>query len=167
MLNEVDFSHPVFAPLDDPRYSDLSKLHVWKHRTVDVGSLNRCRVLARFDNGDVAMGEVAIGEGSLLFLTTGWQRSDSELATWSKFVMMMNALLSHYRSQRGGTAQIVVGETIDLKQLSNHATGELQILNPDGKAIRLAPDTADVFTTTESPGAIPVACKTTTELRGI
>src|SRR5208282_4585634 len=32
LLGEVDFNHPIFAPFADPRYSDFSHIHFWKHR---------------------------------------------------------------------------------------------------------------------------------------
>ncbi|PYK98698.1 MAG: hypothetical protein DME19_11480 [Verrucomicrobia bacterium] len=63
MLGQIDFQHPLFAPFADPRYSDFTRIHFWKHRRVRFldpqggGDLSGARVLARFDDGDPAFVE--------------------------------------------------------------------------------------------------------------
>jgi hypothetical protein len=32
LLGEIDFTHPLFVPFANPRYSDFTKIHFWKHR---------------------------------------------------------------------------------------------------------------------------------------
>ena len=32
LFGEIDFSHPIFAPFADPRFSDFSRIHFWRHR---------------------------------------------------------------------------------------------------------------------------------------
>ncbi|MEZ6065491.1 MAG: BatA domain-containing protein [Planctomycetaceae bacterium] len=110
MLREVDFDHPVFAPLDDPRYADVSKVHFWHYRRLDVTSLTESRVLATYESGDPALVEVPRGHGRLYILTSGWQRADSQLATWPKFVTIMNALLATTGVVNTATNQLVVGD---------------------------------------------------------
>ncbi len=50
-------------------------------------------MLARFENGDAAVVEKAMGKGRLVVMTSGWQPVDSQLARSSKFVPLMAALL--------------------------------------------------------------------------
>lgn len=135
MLREVDFRHPIFAPLSDPRYSDLTKVHFWRHRTVDVGGLPSTRVLARFDDGDPALCETQVGEGRLFLLTSGWNRSDSELATWSKFIPIMNALLALGAGEQTDAAQLIVGDPLPWEQLAALRPQPRGILAPDGSEI--------------------------------
>src|SRR5262249_36303899 len=52
MLGEIDFQHPLFAPFADPRFSDFTKIHFWKHRRLAAEKIPGARMLARFDNGD-------------------------------------------------------------------------------------------------------------------
>src|SRR5205814_1740812 len=59
MFGRIDFEHPLFAPFADPRYSDFTKIHFWKHRQLDPEKIPGARILARFDNGDAAWIEVA------------------------------------------------------------------------------------------------------------
>jgi len=50
MLGQIDFEHPLFAPFADPRFSDFTKIHFWKHRRIEAGHAPGARVVARFDN---------------------------------------------------------------------------------------------------------------------
>ena len=38
LLGDIDFTHPVFAPFADPRFSDFTHIHFWKHRRLDIPS---------------------------------------------------------------------------------------------------------------------------------
>ena len=55
MLSQIDFQHPLYAPFADARFNDFTKLHFWKHRQLDAGSIPGARVVARFDRGDPAL----------------------------------------------------------------------------------------------------------------
>ena len=93
MLAEIDFKHPLFAPFADPRYSDFTKIHLWKFRKFDVADLPGARVVAKFDSGEPALVEVPIGQGRLYVLASGWHPEDSQLAVSSKFVPLIWSLL--------------------------------------------------------------------------
>lgn len=98
LLGEVDYRHPLFAPFADPRFSDFTKIHFWKHRVLrlpvgDDGQTHAWRVVARFDGGDPAIIEHTSGSGRLLVLASTWRPVDSQLALSSKFVPLLAALL--------------------------------------------------------------------------
>ena len=112
MLRSVDFTHPVFAPFDDPRFADFSKLRFWKHREFDLASLPEAEVLATFEEDSPAFFELAVEQGRIVVFTSGWNRSDSELAVWSKFVPMMNGLLEYLGEQRSFQPVYTVGDDI-------------------------------------------------------
>jgi hypothetical protein len=95
MLEQIDFTHPVFAPFSEPRFSDFTKIHFWKHRRLETNALSQARLLARFDDGSPALVEAAIGTGRLLILTTGWHPADSQLALSSKFVPLLYSMLEY------------------------------------------------------------------------
>ena len=46
---EIDFSHPLFAPFADPRFSDFTKIHFWKYRRLEASALPDAHVVAKFD----------------------------------------------------------------------------------------------------------------------
>ena len=132
MLASVDFTHPVFAPFDDPRFADFSKLRFWKHRVIDVDAIPEAKVLASFEGNSPAILEVPVGKGRLVVFSSGWNRSDSDLAVWSKFVPMMNGFLEYLGKQREFDPVNYVGDELDLAQFqfeSEIAT----IRMPDGE----------------------------------
>ena len=65
MLGAIDFQHPIFAPFNDPRFSDFSHIHFWKHRRWDIPSGVQSRVLAQFDDGSPALAQVAAGKKAI------------------------------------------------------------------------------------------------------
>jgi hypothetical protein len=151
MVGEVDFSHPIFAPLADPRFSDFTKLHFWKHRRIDTTALPDCRVLARFDDGDALLAEVPVGAGRVMFFTSGWNRGDSQLAVWSKFVPLMNGLLEYGSGQVQRQAQFQVGDEVPLSALAGPRDLFEDVRLPDGTSHPLAAD-ASRFMQTGLPG---------------
>lgn len=135
MLREVDFRHPLFRMLDDPRYSDLSKVHFWKHRILPAEALPGAQVLARFDDGAPALLEAPVGQGRLLILTSGWNRGDSELATWSKFIPIMHALLESARPRAGGVSQLIVGDALPWDALRGSPVAAQVLVTPDQQRV--------------------------------
>ena len=90
---EINFKHPIFAPFDDPRYSDFTPIHFWKHRVWEIPTSLNANVLAKFDDGSPALTQIAVGKGNLLVLASGWAPSDSQLAVSSKFPPLMETML--------------------------------------------------------------------------
>src|SRR5262249_36118042 len=66
LLGDINFSHPLFAPFANPRYSDFTKIHFWKHRPLSLKTRATTTVVARFDNGDPAVLERTLGRGRIL-----------------------------------------------------------------------------------------------------
>ncbi len=79
MLGQIAFDHPLFAPLAGPQFNDFTKIHFWKYRRIDPDALGDARVLARFETGDPAVIEKALGRGRLVVLASGWDPADSQL----------------------------------------------------------------------------------------
>jgi Aerotolerance regulator N-terminal/von Willebrand factor type A domain len=150
MFGQIDFEHPLFAPFADPRYSDFTKIHFWKHRRITVDKVAGSRVLARFDNGDPALVEFVIGKGHLWVLTSGWQPEDSQLALSSKFVPLLYAMLEQSGAVKEQQAQFLVGDPVTLP-----ATGQpVTIRKPDASEVTLAQ--GEKFTGTDQPGVYTV-----------
>jgi hypothetical protein len=146
MLGQIDFEHPLFAPFADPRYSDFTKIHFWKHRRVSLDKVNGSRVLARFDNGDPALGEIPVGKGRLWVLTSGWQPQDSQMALSSKFVPLLYAMLEQSGGIKEGRSQYSVGDVVNLPSENQPVT----IRRPDTSEVKLA--RGEKFTGTDAPG---------------
>ncbi len=152
MLGEMDFQHPIFAPFADPRYSDFTKIHFWKHRRLPLTGIPGARVLARFDGGDVALIQAPVGQGSLFVLTSGWQPTDSQLALSSKFVPLLYSMLEQTGGLSTQPSQYFVNDPATFPGVG--ADQPLAVIGPDGAEI---PWTAgEQFTKTDLPGIYTV-----------
>jgi hypothetical protein len=164
MLGQVDFESPLFTPFADPRYSDFTKIHFWRHRQLETGNLPEARVLARFDNGNAALAQIRVGEGLLLVLTSGWHPTDSQLALSTKFVPLLSSILEQSGLVEGRSQMWQVGDRLPLGPLKSGAEMPV-ILQPDGREVALASE-MDFFefempgiytvTSLERPGRIAV-----------
>mgnify|MGYP002622760291 FL=1 len=157
LLTDIDFDHPALAQFSDPKFSDFTTLHFWRHRRIEAGEIPALRVLARFDDGDVAIGEIPLGEGRVVFFTSGWNRADSELAVWSKFVPLMNGLLETARGLNFQQSQLTVGDEIPWRAIRGTAEGGLRLTRPDGSSVPLSDETESV--TAEAPGFYTVSAE--------
>jgi hypothetical protein len=150
LLGQIDFTHPLFSPFADPRYSDFTKIHFWNHRRVDTDKLPNARVIARFDNGDAALAQIALGKGTVFLLTSGWHPGDSQLALSTKFVPLLYSLLEQGGAARPAMTQFLVGDDVPLPASAASATG-FTIQKPDNTAVTLEA-AAKQFTGTDAPG---------------
>jgi hypothetical protein len=155
MLTQVDFGHPLFAPFADARFSDFTKIRIWKHRSLRLDALPDSRVLAQFDNGDPALVEFPVERGRILLFTSGWQPVDSQWALSSKFVPLLNGILETSGAQVIQGARYVIGDAVPLGLSSSAGESPPTVRLPDGNEIALAPDQTS-FTKTTLPGVYSV-----------
>ena len=150
MLGEIDFQHPLFAPFADPRYSDFSKIHVWRHRKI-TGLNDTAKVVARFDHGDPAIVDVSVGRGRVLVLATGWHPDDSQLAVSTKFVPLLWSLLELAGAIPTAPSQYHVGDSVPVPS----APDPIRVHRSGGPEVTL-PGTAAAFTGTDQPGVYEI-----------
>lgn len=147
MLTSVDFEHPLFSEFSDAKLADFTKLPIWKHRVIDAKALKGGRVLAQFDgeSSPPALVELPRGTGSVIVSLFGWHGDDSRFVLWSKFVPMVNHLLTHSLGTAPQPRGLMVGDRLPL------ALGEKEcrIKLPSGEVRTVA--TSEQFLTTE-PG---------------
>ncbi len=178
LLGEIDFTHPLFAPLASPRYSDFTKIHFWRHRPVkaltsgqgdpptEVASAERApsadlqspntptsgrgfAVVARFDSGDPAILEQPLGKGRVLAITSGWNPDDSQLALSTKFVPLVGGLLDLACGTRPSAAGLTVDDPAPLDLPAPRSA--LVIRKPDGSDAKVAAEETS-FRATHEPG---------------
>ncbi len=150
MFAQIDFTHPLFAPFADPRFSDFTKIHFWHHRRLDLSGLKDARVLAKFDSGDPALVQLPLGSGSVVLLATTWRPADSQLALSSKFLPLLHALLDQSSRLPAVHAQYFVGDEIALPP----GNTPLTIRKPDGAEVAAQPGAK--FAQTDLPGIYAV-----------
>jgi hypothetical protein len=159
ILGRIDFEHPLLGPFADPRFSDFTKIHFWKHRTVAADKLPGARILARFDDGDAAWVQMPVGKGTLLILTSGWHPADSQLALSSKFVPLLYSILEQSGGLKAQLPQYVVGDTVRLPAESHAPAQKSVVRKPDGGQVELAAGET-TFSQTDQPGLYTVASAT-------
>jgi hypothetical protein len=147
LLGTIDFKHPIFAPFDDPRFSDFSHVHFWKHRRWEIPSAVPARVLAKFDDGSPALAQVPVGKGNLVVLSSGWNPADSQLAVSSKFPPLLETMLAWSGASAPTRFQYRTGDAIPAP---SSAGGPVQWRKPDGKLSTLPSGAA--FGETDAPG---------------
>lgn len=154
LLGEVDFTHPIFMPFADPRFSDFTHIHFWRHRRWEIPASAQARVLAKFDDGSPALAQLSVGKGSLLVLTSGWNPLDSQLAVSSKFPPLMQRMLDWSGVTTPMRFQFLTGDAIPspMKEVTG-GTAALPAVDwqkPDGKKVSLGGN--EPFTETDMPG---------------
>jgi Mg-chelatase subunit ChlD len=135
ILGEVDLGHPWLAAFDDPRFSDWSKIRFWQRVRLADAAVPGATILARFDDGDVALAAAPRGKGHVVLLAAGWRPVQSQLALSSKFAPLCNALLDASAGLGAGLVQHVVGDTMPLPGSSGAA---LTLRAPDGARTPIA-----------------------------
>ncbi|WP_437205244.1 BatA domain-containing protein [Planctomicrobium sp. SH664] len=143
MIRSIDFAHPVFSIFNDPRFSDFTKARVWHHRIFNTESLPGSNVLARLDDDAPLLCEIPHGRGRVFLLTSGWNRDDSDLAVWSKFIPLMNGLLEYALAAPHQSERRHVGETLNLASLGLPGpTAGFTLVNRTNPSARTSPTTA-------------------------
>jgi Aerotolerance regulator N-terminal/von Willebrand factor type A domain len=154
LLGEIDFSHPLFAPFANPRYSDFTKIHFWKHRSLVVKEPAQTQIVAKFDNGEPAILERRLGKGRVVVFASGWHPEESQLALSTKFVPLVGAILDQACGPTEALAGVSVGEPVELRAAGSGSS--IVIHKPDGAESRPAPD-AKAFAQTDQPGIYTMA----------
>lgn len=114
LLAKVDFAHPVFAPLADPRFNDFSKLRFWSHRQVALPADSEVRTVASLDDQDPLLLEATRGAGRVWLLTAGWQPTASSLGLSTKFFPILMGLVDPHARRHPRQLSYEVGEPIEV-----------------------------------------------------
>jgi hypothetical protein len=154
LLSELDFRHPLLGAFSDPRFSDFSKIHFWKHRRLELASIPGGRAVAKFDSGDPAIVEVSVGRGRLLLFTSCWHPEDSQLALSTKFVPLLFSMLELAGNAEAPPLQYVVGDTVALNAAGQSGAART-VVDPDGMTVAVPAGTTN-FTATLKPGIYSV-----------
>jgi hypothetical protein len=151
MFAQIDFQHPLFAPFADPRYSDFSKIRFWKYRKISGDLPQGTTVLAKFDSGDPALLQIAIGKGNVIVFASTWRPADSQLALSTKFVPLLYAMLGQSSGRLPRKEQYLTGESVPM----NPGTQPWTVTSPGGAATTVQPSAQ--FDATTEPGIYSIA----------
>ncbi|MEZ4417146.1 MAG: BatA domain-containing protein [Gemmatimonadota bacterium] len=138
-LGYLDYTHPVFELFSRPRSGDFTAARFFRYRTLTPDST--ADVLARFDDGGVALAERRVGLGRSLVWTTGLDNFWNDLALQPVYLPFVHALVQHLSGRSNQTPSYTVGEVVDLAaEDSGENEGEWLVLTPSGRPLTVNAD---------------------------
>ncbi len=168
-LGRIDYTHPVFALFAAPRSGDLTDASFFRYR--DVALPGSEGVLARFDNGAVALTERQVGTGRVLLWTSMLDNYWNDMVLQPIFLPFAHQLVKHAGSFRPPTPSHTVDDVLNLSEqgegseadrlladLALDAGDGLVALSPSNRSIEVGGGAR--------PGFLPLAEQGFYELRG-
>lgn len=150
LLINIDFTTSLLAAFDRPGLNDFTNIKFWNRSALQVVDDTRTRVLACFDDLRPALLETQNGNGKAITLASSWRPQASQLATSSKFPILMNELLTWAAAAPEVPKSLRVNEPISLS-MADHQ----MVVKPDGSKHQTAPD-QPAFEDTDRPGIYTV-----------
>ena len=163
-LSGMDYGHAVFEPFRAPRSGDFSTARFYSYRGLKAAK--EATVLARFDTGEPALVEKAIGRGRIVMFASTIDLSWNDLALKPVFLPFVHQLGRHLSGFREQPAYLTIGEVLDITAAEIAAgattsaaltTGGRTVLAPSGQRRDLTVATAS------APGATASAALELTE----
>ena len=110
-LGRIDYTHPVFALFAAPRSGDLTDANFFRYRHVEMGAES---VLARFDNGAVALAERSVGAGRVLLWTSMLDNYWNDMVLQPIFLPFAHQLVKYAGGFRPPTPSHTVDDVLNL-----------------------------------------------------
>ncbi|MEJ2237593.1 MAG: BatA domain-containing protein [Gemmatimonadales bacterium] len=110
----TDYDHPVFDVFSAPRSGDFSQARYFRYRR--IGDEGRAAVLARFDDGNIALAEVEVGSGSVLVWASGLSNSWNDLPVQPVFLPMVHQVVRRLADYSPQQPWLIAGQVLDLSQ---------------------------------------------------
>jgi len=141
-LGYVAYDHPVFELFQGPRSGDLTGVRFFRHRPFEPDSTTR--VLARFDDGAVALAETRFGEGRVLVWTAGLDNFWSDFPLHPVYLPFVQSLTDFLSGREDRPDQRAVGDLVDIVPL---------VPDPgESSLVAMAPSGADETVRADSAG---------------
>jgi hypothetical protein len=166
-LAELDFSHPVLELFKAPRSGNLSTARFFRYRAITMKpepagdkegeQTPSRRVIARFDDGAVALAERKLGSGSVLLWASTLDNYWNDLAPERPvFLPFLHQIVRHLAAYEQPSNFLTIGDVVDPGHLLRTSglgmqtgTGAM-ILMPGGKRVEQSGATTPVQL--EQPG---------------
>lgn len=174
-LGQLAYDHPIFEVFSGPRSGDFGNARFFRARDVTVS--DSAQVLARFDDGSVALAERMLGRGRVLLWTSTLDAFWNDLALQPVYLPFVHRIVEHLAGRTEAQQAFTVGQVLDLADpraleaaglVSSAADGlaegaEQVALTPSGAGVRIPADVETRyltlvergFYTIRPPGAEP------------
>ena len=129
-LSVTDYDHPLLELFSTPRSGDFSRTRFYRyHRLEEAASAD---VLARFDDGAVALAEVRAGNGRVVTWASGLSNSWNDFPLQPVFLPFVHQLGKYLAAYAPERTWFTAGEVIDLS-LYPTATASASAISGDGE----------------------------------
>lgn len=143
-IGYVDYAHPALELFREPRNGDLRAASFYRYRSIQPAE--GTRVLARYDDGAVALLQAAVGRGRVYVLSSTLDTYWSNLPLRPVFLPLLHRLLADAAQWSPEPPAMGVGQVLTLDADAQRGT----ILAPDGGTIET--DGAESVLRLEQPG---------------
>lgn len=132
-LAHLDYGNPVFELFRGPRSGDFSSARFFRYRGLDA----REGVLARFDDGGVALAERKLGKGHVLVWTSTLDTFWNDLPLQPVFLPFVHQLVKHAAGHAELRPWHTVGEAFDLSAEAEVKGRDAAVMTPSGQKERV------------------------------
>lgn len=136
VLGFLDRTHPALSLFGGPRSGDLSAARFFRYRPLQVEE----GVLARFDDGSVALAEHRVGRGRVLTWASSFDGVWNDLPRQAVFLPFVHQLAQYAASYRATRSANAVGESVNLSDRASSDTAaaagqRFSVRAPDGRLL--------------------------------
>jgi hypothetical protein len=128
-LGYVDYSHPVFEIFKQPHSGDFTAARFYRYRALTPGPADR--VLARFDDGAVALAERRVAAGRVITFTSTLDRSWNALPAMPIFVPLTHLTFRYLAQYEDPEAWYTVGRMLDISAPLGQIVREGAVADPE------------------------------------
>jgi hypothetical protein len=135
-IGSIDFSHPVFELFRAPRSGGFAGTRVFRYRGLEVAA--PARVLARLDDGGIALAEKDAGQGRVLVWTGTLDNLWSDLVLKPVFLPFVHRVMTYLARHEDPTPWLTVGQVF-----AERSSGKGRMaLTPAGQRIPVSRSTS-------------------------
>ncbi len=111
-LGFLDYSHRIFEQFKDPRQGNFATARFLRYRSLQLGPTDH--VLARFDDGAVAMAERRVGSGRVIVFTSPLDDSWNDFPKKTMFLPMVHETMTYLAQYDEPQPWYTVGSMLDI-----------------------------------------------------
>ena len=116
---------PVFEIFRGPRIGDFTGARFFRSRDLQVAESETSQVLARYDDGSVALAEKRVGEGRVLVWTSTLDAFWNDLAQQPVFLPFIHQLVRYASGRTEAVSAFTAGQVLDVTDATAMATAGL------------------------------------------
>ena len=132
-IGYLDYSHPVLELFKAPRSGDFSSAHVFRYRNLQIGPDDH--VLARFDDGAVALAERRLGAGRVIVWTTTLDDNWTDLPLRPVYLPLVHQVGEYLARYQDAPEWYTVGQALDFSTTPVAGLERRVVLAPSGERV--------------------------------